>query len=196
MDIVFVTNNLNKLSEIKNLVSSQYKVLSLKDIGFYDEIEETEITLEGNALLKARHIYNKYKCNCFADDTGLEINALNGKPGVYSARYAGPACNATDNINKVLKELNNTNNRKAIFVTVIALIIEGKEYIFKGQCEGTITKKFYGNEGFGYDPIFYYPKLKKTFAELKKDEKNSISHRGIALRNFCKILKKQRNPKI
>ena len=145
----------------------------------------------GNALLKARHIYKKYKCNCFADDTGLEIDALNGKPGVYSARYAGPACNATDNINKVLKELNNTNNRKAIFVTVIALIIEGKEYIFKGQCEGTITKKFYGNEVFGYDPIFLPVDSKLTFAEMNQIEKGKISHRGIAVRKLTSFLEKK-----
>ena len=191
MDIVFVTNNLNKLSEIKNLVSSQYKVLSLKDIGFHEEIEETEITLEGNASLKARHIYNKYKCNCFADDTGLEIDALNGKPGVYSARYAGPACNATDNINKVLRDLDNTENRQAMFVTVIALIIEGKEYIFKGQCEGTITKKFYGNEGFGYDPIFLPVDSKLTFAEMNQIDKGKISHRGIAVRKLISFLEKK-----
>ncbi len=192
MDIVFVTNNINKLFEIKNLVSSHYNVLSLRDINFNDEIEETEITLKGNALLKARHIYHHQNCNCFADDTGLVIDALDGRPGVYSARYAGPKCNATDNIKKVLSELDQIENRKAKFVTIIALILNGKEYFFEGKCEGVITKEPSGKEGFGYDAIFRPLNSNLTFAEMNQIDKGKISHRGIAVRKLIAFLKKQK----
>ena len=188
MDLVFVTNNQNKLSEIKNLISSNYNVLSLKEIDFCDEIEETEKTLKGNALLKAKHIHSRFGYNCFADDTGLEIDYLNGAPGVISARYAGPKSLAKDNINKVLLELKNVENRKARFVTFIALILNGEEYFFRGECLGKITKKVYGQDGFGYDPIFIPNGSNQTFAQINQQKKGEISHRGIAVRNLISFL--------
>ena len=191
MDLVFVTNNQNKLSEIKNLISSNYNVLSLKEIDFCDEIEETEKTLKGNALLKAKHIHSRFGYNCFADDTGLEIDYLNGAPGVISARYAGPKSLAKDNINKVLLELKNVENRKARFVTVIALILNGEEYFFRGECLGKITKKVYGQDGFGYDPIFMPNGSNQTFAQISQQKKGEISHRGIAVRNLISFLEKR-----
>ena len=188
MDLVFVTNNQNKLSEIKNLISSNYNVLSLKEIDFSEEIEETEKTLKGNALLKAKHIHSRFGYNCFADDTGLEIDYLNGAPGVISARYAGPKSLAKDNINKVLLELKNVENRKARFVTVIALILNGEEYFFRGECLGKITKKVYGQDGFGYDSIFKPNGSNQTFAQISQQKKGEISHRGIAVRNLISFL--------
>ena len=191
MDLVFVTNNQNKLSEIKNLISSNYNVLSLKEIDFSEEIEETEKTLKGNALLKAKHIHSRFGYNCFADDTGLEIDYLNGAPGVISARYAGPKSLAKDNINKVLLELKNVENRKARFVTFIALILNGEEYFFRGECLGKITKKVYGQDGFGYDPIFMPNGSNQTFAQISQQKKGEISHRGIAVRNLISFLEKR-----
>ena len=188
MDIVFVTNNMNKLSEIRSLISSNYNLMSLEEINFNDEIKETESTLEGNALLKARHIFSKYKLNCFADDTGLEVDFLDGAPGVYSARYAGPNCLAKDNIEKVLNELKDANNRKAKFITVIALIIEGEEFVFKGECRGVLIKKPIGSDGFGYDPIFLPNGSNLTFAQMDKDEKGKISHRGLAVKKLLAFL--------
>ena len=188
MDLVFATNNLNKLSEIRRLISSDYNILSLIDINFHEEIDETASSLEGNALIKARAIYSKYGLNCFADDTGLEIEFLDGSPGVYSARYAGPNCDAGDNIRKVLKELKNSNNRRAKFITVIALVIDGKEYLFKGECNGKITKEPFGKGGFGYDPIFLPNGSKLTFAQMNKDSKGKISHRGLAVKKLIQFL--------
>ena len=193
MNIVFVTNNQNKLSEIKNLVSSNYNILSLKDIDFHNDIDETENTLEGNAMLKAKYIHSRFGLDCFADDTGLEIDVLDGKPGVYSARYAGPQCNAKDNIDKVLSELKNFENRNAKFITVIALILNGKQFFFKGVCKGYITKIPRGKDGFGYDPIFQPLKSKLTFAEMNQSEKGKISHRGIAVKKLIDYLNKQNN---
>ena len=193
MNIVFVTNNQNKLSEIKNLVSSNYNILSLKDIDFHNDIDETENTLEGNAMLKAKCIHSRFGFDCFADDTGLEIDVLDGKPGVYSARYAGPQCNAKDNIDKVLSELKNFENRSAKFITVIALILNGKQFFFKGECKGYITKIPRGKDGFGYDPIFQPLKSKLTFAEMNQSEKGKISHRGIAVKKLINYLNKQNN---
>ena len=190
MDIVFVTNNQNKLTEIKNLVSSDYNILSLNDINFKDEIEETESTLKGNALLKAKHIHSKYGLNCFADDTGLEIDALNGKPGVYSARYAGPKCNACDNMNKVLFELKNIENRNAKFRTVISLILNSKQYFFEGECEGKILYNPTGKNGFGYDPIFSPKDSNLSFAQMDIKNKNQISHRAIAVKKLISFLSK------
>ena len=192
MNIVFVTNNKNKLFEIRSLISKKYNVKSLKDIDFHDEIDETEATLEGNALLKARHIYSKFGLNCFADDTGLEIEALNGAPGVYSARYAGPECIADDNIEKVLSELKMVKNRSAKFITVIALIINGEEFIFEGICKGIITKERIGNDGFGYDPIFLPDGSNHTFAQMDNIEKGKISHRGIAVMKLLSFLSKKK----
>ena len=193
MDIVFVTNNMNKLSEIRSLISSNYNLMSLKEINFNDEIKETESTLEGNALLKARHIFSKYKLNCFADDTGLEVDFLDGAPGVYSARYAGPNCLAKDNIEKVLNELKDANNRKAKFITVIALIIEGEEFVFKGECRGVLIKEPIGSDGFGYDPIFLPNGSNLTFAQMDKDEKGKISHRGLAVKKLLEFLSSRNN---
>lgn len=193
MDIVFVTNNMNKLSEIRSLISSNYNLMSLEEINFNDEIKETESTLEGNALLKARHIFSKYKLNCFADDTGLEVDFLDGAPGVYSARYAGPNCLAKDNIEKVLNELKDANNRKAKFITVIALIIEGEEFVFKGECRGVLIKEPIGSDGFGYDPIFLPNGSNLTFAQMDKDEKGKISHRGLAVKKLLEFLSSRNN---
>ncbi len=188
MDIVFVTNNKNKLSEIKNLVSSDYNILSLKDIKFNEEIEETKNTLEDNALLKARYIHSRYGYNCFADDTGLEIDYLKGAPGVFSARYAGPKCLAKDNIDKVLLELKDVKNRQAKFRTVIALILDNNEYTFEGECMGDISLKEKGKNGFGYDPIFIPKNLNLSFAQMSHAAKNKISHRAKAVKKLVHFL--------
>ena len=190
MKIVFATNNQNKLQEIKSLVPNNINIISLNDIECHDELPENQLTLEGNALEKANFIYSKYGCSCFADDTGLEIDALNGDPGVYSARYAGLECLAEDNINKVLNKLNGIKNRKAKFRTVIALIIDGHEYLFNGECLGEITKNKIGLDGFGYDPIFLPIDSELTFAQMDKTEKGIISHRGISVRKLVDFLSK------
>ena len=190
MKIVFATNNLNKLQEIKSLVPNNINIISLNDIECHDELPENKLTLEGNALEKANFIYSKYGCSCFADDTGLEIDALNGDPGVYSARYAGLECLAEDNMNKVLNKLNGIKNRKAKFRTVIALIIDGHEYLFNGECLGEITKNKIGLDGFGYDPIFLPIDSELTFAQMDKTEKGIISHRGISVRKLVDFLSK------
>lgn len=189
MQLIFATNNPHKLFEVKSILSSNIKILSLKDINCTDEIPETADTLEGNALQKAHFIYDRYKQNCFADDTGLEIEALNGRPGVYSARYAGEGCNFDDNMNKVLNEMNGMLNRKASFRTVIALILNGKEYLFEGKVEGAILNEKRGVEGFGYDPIFQPAGFNKTFAEMATDQKNRISHRGRSIKKLVDFLK-------
>ena len=181
MKIVFATNNLNKLEEIRNLVPENIKIIGLNDIQCIEELPETQLTLEGNALQKANYIYSKYGFNCFADDTGLEIDALGGEPGVFSARYAGEACKAEDNMRKVLDKLKGEKVRSAKFRTVIALIIKGKETFFEGKCNGSITKIMKGAEGFGYDPIFRPFGYDLTFAEMTKAEKGAISHRGKAV---------------
>tara|TARA_B100000214_G_scaffold244778_1_gene179515 strand:- start:1289 stop:1864 length:576 start_codon:yes stop_codon:yes gene_type:complete len=190
MKIVFATNNLNKLSEIKSLVPNSIEILSLNDISCNEELPETNPTIEENAIQKARYIYDNYGFNCFADDTGLEINALGGEPGVYSARYAGEDCNAEDNIKKVLHNMQEEEDRSAVFITVIALIINGKVTLFEGQCSGIITKTRIGMEGFGYDPIFMPKGFTKTFAEMAKKEKGLISHRGKAVKNLVRFLSK------
>ena len=190
MKIVFATNNQNKLKEIKDLVPNNINIISLNDIECHDELPENQLTLEGNALEKANFIYSKYRCNCFADDTGLEIDSLNGDPGVFSARYAGLECLAEDNMNKVLNKLNGIENRKAKFRTVIALIVDGHEYLFNGECFGEITKKKIGLDGFGYDPIFLPIDSDLTFAQMDKSEKGIISHRGISVRKLVEFLSK------
>ena len=190
MKIVFATNNQNKLQEIKSLVPNNINIISLNDIECHDELPENQLTLEGNALEKANFIYSKYGCSCFADDTGLEIDSLNGDPGVYSARYAGLECLAEDNMNKVLNKLNGIKNRKAKFRTVIALIINGHEYLFNGECLGEITKNKIGLDGFGYDPIFLPIDSELTFAQMDKTEKGIISHRGISVRKLVDFLSK------
>ena len=186
--IVFATNNKNKLSEIQSLVSKEIEILSLMDIKCNEELDETCNSLEGNALQKAEYVFNKYKYPCFADDTGLEIDALNGEPGVYSARYAGNNCSADDNIKKVLSKLNNKKNRKAKFRTVIALIVNNKKTLFEGMCKGEITLQKEGNEGFGYDPIFKPLGSTISFANMSKEQKNKISHRAIAVKKLLSNL--------
>ena len=177
MKLVFATNNPNKLSEIRSLVPTGIEILSLKDINCNEELPETNPTLQENALQKARYVFENYGFNCFADDTGLEIDALGGEPGVYSARYSGEDCSAEDNMKKVLYKLLNESNRTAKFSTVIALIVNGEEHTFVGECAGQITKTKSGVEGFGYDPIFTPKGYDTTFAEITKNEKGHISHR-------------------
>ena len=189
MKLVFATNNPNKLSEIQSLVPEEIEILSLKDINCNEELSETNPTLVGNALQKAKYVFANYGYNCFADDTGLEIDFLNGEPGVYSARYAGKDCKAEDNMNLVLQKLKAKENRTAKFRTVIALIIDGTETLFEGECKGEITENKSGVEGFGYDPIFTPNGYRITFAEMTKTEKGKISHRGKAVEKLVSFLK-------
>lgn len=188
MKLVFATNNLHKLREVQEMLSNSIEVLSLKDIGCFEEIEETENTLEGNAKLKADYITQKYGFDCFADDTGLEVEALNGKPGVYSARYAGEHGNAEKNMEKLLIELQNKSSRKAKFRTIIALNLRNKQYLFEGICNGKILNEKTGIKGFGYDPIFKPRNASCSFAEMSSEEKNIISHRGIAIQELVQFL--------
>ena len=190
MKLVFASNNRHKIKEIQNLVPDAIKILSLEDIGCFEEIEETADTIEGNAILKANHVTEKYGYDCFADDSGLEINYLNGAPGVYSARFAGEQKNDQDNIDKVLNELENSDNRKANFKTVIALNINNKQHLFTGIIEGTITTTQKGTQGFGYDPIFQPNNFDITFAEMNQQEKSAISHRGLAVKQLLEFLAK------
>jgi len=189
MKIVFASNNINKIIEIRDLMSEEIEILSLSDIGCTEEIEETEETLAGNAKLKADYITNNYMYDCFADDTGLEVEALNGAPGVCSARYAGEGVSYEDNVNKMLFEMLGKVNRKAQFRTVIALNLKGKQYTFEGICEGYILEEKHGSEGFGYDPIFKPAGFDKTFAEMSLAEKSEISHRGLAVKKLVEFLK-------
>lgn len=189
--IVFATNNKNKLKEIQHLLKDTVEILSLSDIGFNDDIDETEDTLRGNASLKSHAIFDRLEYHVFSDDTGLEIEALNGEPGVYSARYAGEDGNAEANMKKVLAKMEGQNNRKACFRTVISLILEGKEYFFEGKVDGEILTEKQGDEGFGYDPIFQPEGYNETFAELPMSVKNEISHRGKAVKKLVKFLKEQ-----
>lgn len=181
MKLIFATHNKNKLKEVKSLVPSSIELLSLDEINFHDEIEETADTIEGNALLKAKTIFEKTGINCFADDSGLLVDALNGAPGVYSARYAGEQKNDQDNMQKLLHELNDKSNRNAHFKTAMALIIDGKDYLFEGKIEGKIITEKLGANGFGYDPIFVPDGYNETFAQLDSETKNKISHRAKAL---------------
>ena len=188
MELVFATNNKHKLEEISHILDEHYKIVSLKEIGCNEDIAETAETLEGNALLKARYIHSRYGRDCFADDTGLEIDALEGKPGVYSARYAGPGHDHQKNMDKVLFEMAGQANRKAQFRTVIALILEGQEYLFEGIVKGEILTERHGDKGFGYDPIFKPDGFDLSFAEMDLDDKNEISHRGRATRKLVEFL--------
>ena len=185
--IVFATGNPNKLKEINSAINS-FKIIGLKDLGITEEIPETGDTLMKNALQKAKYVYHKTGLDCFSDDTGLEIEALNYRPGVYSAMYAGPDCNAENNIRKVLQELEESTNRKAQFKTVIALILQGKEYFFDGVVSGVILKEKSGKDGFGYDPIFRPIGYVESFAEMTIDQKNEISHRGMAVKKLLHFL--------
>lgn len=186
--LVFATNNSHKLSEVKSIARDKFQILSLKDIDCYDEIPEDNPTIAENALQKARYIHQKYGLDCFADDTGLLVDSLNGAPGVYSARYAGDDCIAENNISKLLKELENKNDRTARFITVVALIFNGKEYLFEGSISGIITKEKHGSTGFGYDPVFKPEGYNLTFAELGSEIKNKISHRALAIKKLSEFL--------
>jgi len=192
-NVIFATANKNKLAEIEAMMPENIKIISLSDIGFTDDIAETEDTLEGNALLKARHIHKRYNLPCFADDTGLETEVLNGAPGVYSARYAGVEgsmeVRAKANIDKLLRELSEKTNRKARFRTVIAYIdAENQEHLFEGVVNGTIIEKAIGSEGFGYDPVFMPDGYNITFAQMPLSEKNLLSHRAMAIKKFVKAI--------
>ena len=189
-NLLFATNNLHKLREIQEIIGNSIRVLSLKDIGFTEDVLETQNTIEGNAQQKARFIYEKTKINCFADDTGLEIDFLNGRPGVYSARYAGEGCAFEDNIIKILAEMKDVTDRKARFRCIVCLIIDNKEHIFEGKIEGTILKEKRGTEGFGYDPVFLPEGQNSTFAEMPAYQKNGISHRGKAICKMVRFLSK------
>lgn len=191
MKLVFATNNRHKLEEVRAILGNKIEVLSLNDIDCHDDIPETADTLEGNALIKARYIHEKFGVDCFADDTGLEVEALNGEPGVYSARYAGEDCNPEANMYKLLQNLTGENNRNAQFRTVIALIINGEEKLFNGIVKGTISLEKMGNAGFGYDPIFIPEGFSESFAQMTSDMKNSISHRYRATEELSNYLKQQ-----
>jgi len=188
MELVFASNNPHKVKEINSLLGISFKLLSLNDIGIFDDIPENEPELEGNALAKARFVYNASGRNVFADDTGLEIEALDGKPGVHSARFAGENKDSAANIKKVLELLGNNKNRKARFRTVIALIINNEEFLFEGIVEGKIINELRGSEGFGYDPVFIPDGKTLTFAEMGLEEKNSVSHRARAFEKLKEFL--------
>ena len=187
LKLVFATNNLHKLKEVQAMLTN-FDIVSLADINCFDDIPETADTLEGNAILKANFISEKYGLDCFADDTGLEVEALNNEPGVYSARYAGEGNNAEANMNKLLNNLKGNPNRKAQFRTAIALNIQGKQFVFEGICKGTILTEKKGKSGFGYDPIFMPDGFKNSFAEMNLIEKGKISHRGKAIEKLVTFL--------
>ena len=189
MKLVFATNNKHKLQEVRDIVGDRVEVLSLADIGCYDDIPETADTLQGNALIKARHIYEKYGFDCFADDTGLEVEVLDGAPGVYSARYAGEECDSEANMRKLLENLTGKTNRNAQFRTVIALIINGEEMLFNGIVKGAIATEKKGDSGFGYDPIFVPEGHSASFAQMSSEMKNSMSHRFRATQQLSDYLK-------
>ena len=188
MKLVFATNNRHKLDEVAAKIDGKIELLTLNDIGCYDDIEETGTTFKQNASIKSQFIYKKYNLDCFGDDSGLEIDALNGEPGVYSARYAGEHGNHAANIKKVLDNLEGETNRKARFRTVISLILNGKEHFFDGTVEGTIRTAPSGTDGFGYDPIFEPDGYNITFAEMSMDAKNQISHRAKAMEQLVSFL--------
>ena len=187
MNLIFATNNSHKLDEIKASVPNLV-IKGLKESGINEDVPETGVTLKENARQKAQYIYELLGENCFADDTGLEVNSLNGAPGVYSARYAGPACDFDDNNKKLLTELEGVSDRKAQFRTVICLIIEGNEYYFEGICEGDILEYHTGNKGFGYDPLFQPKGFEQSFAQMSMVQKNEISHRGLAVQKLISFL--------
>ncbi len=189
MKLVFATNNKNKIKEVKALLGNDIDILSLADINCTEEIEETEATIEGNAKLKADYITKKYGYDCFADDTGLEVDALNGEPGVMSARYAGENVTYEDNVQKMLGEMSGKSSRRAQFRTVIALNLEDKQYLYEGLCKGEILEQEQGDKGFGYDPIFKPYGFDKSFAEMSLVEKGEISHRGLAVKKLIEFLK-------
>ncbi|HSN49416.1 MAG TPA: non-canonical purine NTP diphosphatase [Flavobacterium sp.] len=189
MQLVFATNHKNKILEVQQMLPENIKIRSLESIGCFEEIPETADTIDGNAILKANYVSEKYGYDCFADDTGLEVEALNGEPGVFSARYAGESCNDENNMNKLLDSMSDKTNRNARFKTVIALNLNGKKQLFTGIAKGEITLNKSGNQGFGYDPIFKPEGFSVTFAALSLEEKSQISHRGKAMRQLIGFLK-------
>ena len=188
MKLVFATHNKNKFTEVKAMLPNHIELLSLDDIGCHEEIDETADTIEGNAILKAQYVYENYQLACFADDTGLEVKALNNEPGIYSARYAGNENNSEANIEKLLKNLEDKNDRSARFKTAIAFLSDKTEKLFLGICEGEIIKELRGKSGFGYDPIFQPKGYNKTFAEMTLNKKSEIGHRGKAMRELINFL--------
>lgn len=186
--IVFATNNAHKLGELRGIAGEEWNVVSLAEIGCHDDIPETADTLEGNALIKARWVKERYGYDCFADDTGLMVDALDGAPGVYSARYAGPGHDSVANMKLLLERMADKDNRKAHFSTVIALVMDGEEHIFEGRVDGTISREPSGCGGFGYDPVFVPENSGRTFSEMSAEEKNAISHRGRATRKLMEFL--------
>lgn len=202
MELVFATNNRHKIEEVQHLLKDNFRLLSLQDINCTEELSETGDTLEANALQKARYVHKKFGVNCFADDTGLEIEALNGRPGVYSARYArlnepfgqaGEEKSAEKNIEKVLTEMKGISNKNSCFKTIISLIINNKEYLFEGKVNGLISTEIKGNKGFGYDPIFIPNGSNRSFAEMSLEEKNKISHRALAVKKLAEFLNSLKN---
>lgn len=191
MKIVFATNNIHKLQEVQQLLGQEFELVTLSQCGIVEDIPENEPTLEGNALSKARYVYSRTGCNCFADDTGLEVDALGGEPGVRSARYATDGHDDQANKRLLLERLSGVESREAQFRTAVALILDGEEYLFEGIVRGQITTEERGDGGFGYDPLFIPEGYDKTFAELSSDEKNAISHRGRAVRMLVDFLTKK-----
>ncbi|HBH06249.1 MAG TPA: non-canonical purine NTP pyrophosphatase, RdgB/HAM1 family [Flavobacteriales bacterium] len=191
MKLIFATGNEHKIKEVSRSLSKEIELLGLSDVGIDEEIPEDHESLEDNALQKARYVFGKTGEDCFADDTGLEVEILQGEPGVYSARYAGPQKKAEDNIHKLLENLQDLDNRKARFRTVIALIFKGKEYLFEGICNGVITTQPKGHKGFGYDPVFMPNGFRKTFGEMSLKDKNLVSHRARAVAKLSLFLKEQ-----
>jgi XTP/dITP diphosphohydrolase len=189
MKLVFATNNLHKLREVREVLGNEFEIFSTEDINCLEEIPETAPTIEGNASQKSRYVKNNYGYDCFADDTGLEIEVLNGEPGVYSARYAGKSVDFKENLIKVMNKMHGETNRKAQFKTVISLILNGNEYLFEGIVKGRISDKSEGNSGFGYDPVFIPDGFDISYAQMTPELKNSISHRGIAVRKLVEFLR-------
>ena len=189
MKLVFATHNPGKLQEVRELLAPDYEVIGLSELGDHEDIDETALTLEGNAWIKARTVWQKHGLSCFSDDTGLEIEALDGAPGVFSARFAGPDKDPQANMDKVLDELKGQRNRKARFRTAVALVLNGEEFLFEGTVNGEITTVQSGAKGFGYDPIFSPNGYNSTFAEMDAPTKNAISHRGLAIKKLVAFLK-------
>lgn len=189
MKLVFATHNPGKLQEVRELLAPDYEVIGLDELGDHDEIEETAMTLDGNAWIKARTVWQKHGLSCFSDDTGLEIAALDNAPGVFSARYAGPSKDADANMDKVLLKLEGKSNRKARFRTAVALVFNGNEHLFEGTVNGEISTSRSGSKGFGYDPIFTPHGYTESFAEMDAKTKNEISHRGLAIKKLVAFLK-------
>lgn len=188
MKIIFATNNMNKLKEVQQILGDKFELSTPKDNGIFEDIPEEQTTIEGNATEKSMYIYERLKENCFSDDTGLEVEALDGRPGVYSARYAGEGCSFNDNIQKMLKEMLDKDNRKACFRTAISLIMNGKEHQFEGRIDGEILRERTGVDGFGYDAIFRPNGFDESFAEMSMDQKNKISHRALATMKLVDFL--------